>query len=266
MTEQPQGAEGCIREESCRHQRETKKCVVPSGSSPDATTLRLERHDSVGDEDIGDKAKSWKHKSEEMPIVFTFLAELVCLQLEDSEDLDSFFHQRKRHTEKATRIRGSSLRNLFNNLVLNGLLKLSKWLKNFLECTAQWRNGKSGSVALAVKRKFKNGLNRGICFVSEIHRNFNRNRMRKGGEGSKHESVVMGRKIATSDEEYWTAVTQWKTAGVLADSGCWDDIVANIHSFLDIVPIQSFVRNSNREASKVVGRGCVRIRIPSKKR
>ena len=49
------------------------------------------------------------------------------------------------------------------------------------------------------------------------------------------------------------------------DSGCTDHIVTNIDTFLDLVPIQSVVRNPNGEASRVVGRGCVRISIPSNK-
>ena len=50
-------------------------------------------------------------------------------------------------------------------------------------------------------------------------------------------------------------------------SGQWlyRSIVTNIDAFLDFVPIQSVVRNPNGEASRVVGRGCVRISIPSNK-
>ena len=62
-----------------------------------------------------------------------------------------------------------------------------------------------------------------------------------------------------------SALTQWKTAGMLVDSGCTDHIVTNINEFLDFVSIQSVVRNPNGEASRVVGRGCVRISIPSNK-
>ena len=61
------------------------------------------------------------------------------------------------------------------------------------------------------------------------------------------------------------ALTQWKTAGMLVDIGCTDHIVTNIDAFLDFVPIQSVVKNPNGEASRVVGRGCVRISIPSNK-
>ena len=52
------------------------------------------------------------------------------------------------------------------------------------------------------------------------------------------------------------ALTQWKTAGMLVDSGCTDQIVTDIDAFLDFLPIQSVVRNPNEEASRVVGSGC----------
>ena len=71
--------------------------------------------------------------------------------------------------------------------------------------------------------------------------------------------------LASPDEDYWEALTQWKTAGMLVDSGCTDHIVTKIDAFPDFVPIQSVVRNPNEEASRVVGRGCVRISIPSNK-
>ena len=75
----------------------------------------------------------------------------------------------------------------------------------------------------------------------------------------------MGPALALPDEEYWAALTQWKTAGMLVDSGFTDHIVKNIDTFLDYVPIQPVVKNANGEASIVVGRGCVRISIPSNK-
>ena len=52
---------------------------------------------------------------------------------------------------------------------------------------------------------------------------------------------------------------------MLVDSGCTGHIVTNIDAFLYFIPIQSVVRNPNGEASRVVGRGCVRISIPSNK-
>ena len=75
----------------------------------------------------------------------------------------------------------------------------------------------------------------------------------------------MGPSLASPDEEYWAALTQWKTAGMLVDNGCTDHIVNNIDALLDFVPIQSVVRNPNGDASRVVGRGCVGISIPSNK-
>ena len=84
-------------------------------------------------------------------------------------------------------------------------------------------------------------------------------------DGGKHESVAMVPTMATPDEEYWAALTQWKTAGMLVDSGCTDHIVTYIDAFLDLVPIQPVVRNPDGEASRVVDRGCVRISIPSNK-
>ena len=62
----------------------------------DATTLMLMRHDCVGDDGIGDRAKAWKLSQErfqsvETPTVVTLVAQLARLQLEDAEDLDSFF-------------------------------------------------------------------------------------------------------------------------------------------------------------------------------
>ena len=76
----------------------------------------------------------------------------------------------------------------------------------------------------------------------------------------------MGPTLASPDEEYWSALTQWKTAGMLVDSGYRDRIVANIDAFVDFVPIQLVVKNHNGEAARVVGRGCVKINIPSNKR
>ena len=75
----------------------------------------------------------------------------------------------------------------------------------------------------------------------------------------------MGPTLASPEEEYWAAITQWKTAGMPVDSGCTDHIVTNIDAFLDFVSIQSVVRNPNGEASRVVATGCVRLSIPSNK-
>ena len=136
-----------------------------------------------------------------------------------------------------------------------------------------------------MKRDFKKGLKKGNCFVCGIPGHFDKDCRRKetaqcskGGEighldracrrqrdGGKQESVAMGPTLASPDEEYWSALTQWKTAGMLVESGCTDHIATNINAFLDFVPIQSVVRNPNGEASSVVGRGCARISILSNK-
>ena len=149
----------------------------------------------------------------------------------------------------------------------------------------QRHKGQSGSVALAVKRDFKKGPKKGNCFVCGIPGHIAKDCRKKEtaqcskcGEKchldrackrqrdrGKHESVAMGPTLATPDEECWAALTQWKTAGMLVDSGCTDHIVTNIDAFLDFVPIQSRVRNHNGEASRVVDRGCVRISISSNK-
>ena len=84
-------------------------------------------------------------------------------------------------------------------------------------------------------------------------------------DGGKQESVAMGPTLASPDEEYRAALTQWKTASMLVDNGCTDHIVTNIDVFLDFVPIQSVVKNPNEEAYRVVARGCVRISVPSNK-
>ena len=137
------------------------------------------RHDCVGDEGIGDRAKAWKRLQEtfqsvETPTVVTLVAHLAQLQLEDTEDFDSFFI---RGQELLTRLQeaGEAVsETLFKALVLNGLpmryesfviqesfnpatnfTELRKRLQNFHESTAQRHKGQSGSVALAVKRDFK---------------------------------------------------------------------------------------------------------------
>ena len=229
----------------------------------DATTLMLMRHDCVGDDGIGDGAKAWKllqkrFQSVETPTVVTLVAQLARLQLEDSEDLDSFFI---RGQELLTRLQDAGeavSETLFNALVLNGMpmryesfviqesfnpatnfTELRKRLPNFHESTVQRHKGQSGSVALAVKRDFKTGPGKGNCFVCGIPGHFAKDcrnketaQCSKCGEkghldrackrqkdGGKHESVAMGPTLATPDEECWAALTQWKTAGMLVDSG-----------------------------------------------
>ena len=87
----------------------------------DATTLMLMRHDCVGDDGIGDGAKAWKllqerFQSVETPTVVTLVAQLARLQLEDSEDSGQLLHQRTGVAHKATRSRGSSLRDPLQRL------------------------------------------------------------------------------------------------------------------------------------------------------
>ena len=154
----------------------------------DATTLTLMRHDCAGDDGIGDGAKAWKRLQErfqsvETPTVVTLVAQLARLQLEDAEDLDSFFI---RGQELLTRLQeaGKAVsETLFNALVLNGLpmryerfviqesfnpetnyTEFRKRLQNFHESTAQRHKGQSGSV----KRDFKKGPKKGNCFVCGI--------------------------------------------------------------------------------------------------
>ena len=165
--------------------------------------------------------------------------------------------------------------------------ELRKRLQSYHESTAQRHKEQSGSVALAVKRDFKKGPKKGNCFVCGITGHFAKYcrsketaQWSKCGEkahldrargkltkrqrdGGKHESVAMGPTLASPKEEYWASLTQWKTAGMLVDSGCTDHIVTNTDAFMDFLPIQSVVRNHNGEASRVEGTGCVRISIPS---
>ena len=132
-----------------------------------------------------------RFQSLETPTVVTLVAQLARLQLEDSEDLDSFFI---RGQELLTRLQeaGEAVsETLFNALVLNGLpmryesfviqesfnpatnfTELRKRLQNFHESTVQRHKGQSGSVALAVKRDFKKGPKKGNCFVCGIPGHF----------------------------------------------------------------------------------------------
>ena len=147
----------------------------------DATTLMLMRHDSVGDDGKGDGSKAWKllqegFQSVETPTMVTLVVHLARLQLEDAEDLDSFFI---RGQECRTRLQDAGetvSETLFNALVLNGLpmryknfvmqeifnpatnfTDLRKRLQKFHESTSQKHKGQSGSMALAMKRDFKKG-------------------------------------------------------------------------------------------------------------
>ena len=138
--------------------------------------------------------------------------------------------------------------------------------------------GQGGSMAVTVKRDFKTGPKRGNCFAWTLCPGLQEKgertmqqmrwegRPRQGmrdRDGRKHESVAIGPTMATPDEENWAALSQWKTTGMLVDSGCTDHRVTNIEAFLDFVPMQSVVRNPNGEAFRVVVRACVRISITS---
>ena len=57
--------------------------------------------------------------------------------------------------------------------------------------------------------------------------------------------MAMGPTLTVPDEEYWVAFTQWKTTGMLVDSGCKDYIVPKLDRLLDFVRIQSVVRKTN---------------------
>ena len=273
----------------------------------DATTLMLMRRDCVRDDGIGERAKAWKllqerFQSVETPRVVTLVAQLARLQLEDAEDLDSFFIKGQELLTRLQEAGEAVSETLFNALVLKGLLmrfesfviqesfipamiftELRKRLQNFHESTAQRHKGQSGSVALAVKRNFLKGPMKGNCFVCGITGHFGKDCRRKETaqwskcgkkghldraykrerDGRKHESVARGLTLASPEEEYWEALTQWKTAVMLADSGCTENIVTNTDAFLESVPLQSVVRNPNGESSREVGRGCVRISIHS---
>ena len=119
----------------------------------DATTLMRMRHKWVGDDGIRDGAKAWKLLQErfqcvDTPTVVTSVAQLARPQVEDAEDLDSFTEQRK-------------------------------GLQNLHESKTQRHKGQSGSVALAVKRDFKKGPQKGNFFVCGIPGQFAKDCRRK---------------------------------------------------------------------------------------
>ena len=243
-----------------------------------------------------------RFQSVETPTVVTLVAQIARLQIEDAEDLDSFFI---RGQELLTRLQegGEAVsETLFNALVLNGLpMRYESFAiqESFNPATSfSWGEGCRNSIRAqhrgtrdkvvqwhwqwSVTSRRDARKETALCVGSldtlprtaggrtaqcskcgeKGHLDRACKRQRDGG---KQESVAMGPTLASPDEEYWAALTQWKTAGMLVDSGCTDHIVTNIDAFLDFVPIQSVVRNPNGEASRVVGRGCVRISIPSNK-
>ena len=158
----------------------------------DAANLMLMRHDCLGEDGIGDVAKDWKflqerYQSVETPTEVTLVAQLARLQLEDAEDLDSFFIRRQELLTRLQEAGEAVSETLFNASVLNGLpmryesfiiqesfnpatnfTELRKRPQNFHESTAQRHKGQSGSVALAVKRDFKKGPMKGNGFACGI--------------------------------------------------------------------------------------------------
>ena len=92
----------------------------------DATTLMPMRHDCVGDYSIGDGAKAWKlyrerFQSVETPTVVTLVAQLPRLQLEDAENLDSFFIRGQELLTGLQKAGEAVSETLFNTSALNGL-------------------------------------------------------------------------------------------------------------------------------------------------
>ena len=92
----------------------------------DATTLMLMRHDCVGKDGIGDGAKAWKllqerFQSVETPTVVTLVAQLARLQLEDAEDLNSFFIRGQELLKRLQEAGEAVSETLFNALVLSRL-------------------------------------------------------------------------------------------------------------------------------------------------
>ena len=80
----------------------------------------------MGDDGIGDGAKVWKllrrrFQSVEAPTVVTLVAQLSRLQLEDAEDLDSFFIGGQVLLTRLQEAGEAVSETLFNALVLNGL-------------------------------------------------------------------------------------------------------------------------------------------------
>ena len=92
----------------------------------DATTLMLIRHDCVVDDSIGDLGKAWtllqeRSQSVETPTVVTLVAQLAPLEIEDAEDLDSFFIRGQELLTKLQEAGEAVSETLFNACVLNGL-------------------------------------------------------------------------------------------------------------------------------------------------
>ena len=224
----------------------------------------------------------------ETPTVVTLVAQLARLQLRDSEGLDSLFISVQELLTRQQEVGEAVSETLFNAWFLNGLpsryessvtqenihpaanlTELKKMLQKFHESTALRHHGQSSSVALAVKCDFKKGPRKENCFVCGILGHFTKDCRKKETaqyrecaekghidraskrqrNGSKHESMAMCPALASPDEEYRAALSQWKTTGLLWDSGCTEHIVTNMDASLDFMPNQSVIKNKNGEAS-----------------
>ena len=169
----------------------------------DAITLMLIRYDSVGDDSIGDEAKAWKLSQERFqsvatPAVVTLVAPFTRLQLDDSEDFESFYIRGHELLSRPQETGEAVSEILFNSLVLNGLpmryeifaiqerfkpatifTDMKRRPQIFHEKTAQRHKGQNGSAALAVKRDFTKGPKKGNWFVCGIPGHFSDDCRRK---------------------------------------------------------------------------------------
>ena len=128
----------------------------------------------------------------------TLVAQLARLQLEDTENFDSFFIRGQEWLTRLQEAGESVSETLFNALVLNGLsmryesfviqesfnqatkfTELRRRLQSFHESTAQRYKGQSGSVALALKPDFKKGPKKENRFVCGIPGHFAKDCRRK---------------------------------------------------------------------------------------
>ena len=210
----------------------------------DAITLMLMRLDCVGDDGIGDGAKAWKllqerFQSKEAPTVVTLVAQLDRLQLEDGEDLDSFFIRGQELLTTLQEAGEAVSETLFNAFVLNGqpmryesfviqesfhpatnFTELRKRLQNFHESTAQRHNGQSGSVVLAENRDFKKGPMKGNCFLCGIPGHFAKDCRR---EETAQCSKCGENKEMEANRSQWQWVQHWlhqtRKTGQLLPSG-----------------------------------------------
>ena len=66
--------------------------------------------------------------------------------------------------------------------------------------------------------------------------------------------------LVAPDEDYRTVLTHWRILGMMVESGGTEHIVTSIDAFLDFGTIQSMVINPKGEVSRVMSRGCLKIR------